>query len=364
MDQMKQACHGAIGKTMAPEATHDTQLDKASQVGDETRPALSVVLVTVKSFCSLRKVVRQLQRQSIVGSIELLLIAPSVANLEDMQSSDVAGFFGIRKIAAGKINDVDKVAASGIRAALAPVVTLLEDHAYPHSGWAERIVAASQNCECVAIGNSFENANPRHILSWSNMLLSYGRWVGAMEAGATDWVSRHNVSFRTSTLHERYGDRLVDYLGRDGGLLEDLRQAGHRFYLEPRAVVSHVNPSRWNSTLSLRIRAGRLYGANRAKRENWATWKRVTYAIGSPLIPVVRLARVWRELFGSDSMERRRRLGWKAAPALLIGLLLDGVGQFMGYSFGFGDSREKLAFFEMDRVEHLRDDDLPVMALD
>ncbi len=41
-------------------------------------------------------------------------------------------------------------------------------------------------------------------------------------------------------------------------------------------------------------------------------------------------------------------------PVPLFGLVLDGVGQFLGYAFGPGDTRRRLARFEHHRVRHLR----------
>ena len=40
-------------------------------------------------------------------------------------------------------------------------------------------------------------------------------------------------------------------------------------------------------------------------------------------------------------------------PALLLGLAFDGAGQMAGYLFGAGRSPDKLAVFEMDRLQHL-----------
>ena len=40
-------------------------------------------------------------------------------------------------------------------------------------------------------------------------------------------------------------------------------------------------------------------------------------------------------------------------PALLLGLVIDGLGEMVDYAAGAGDATETLAVFEMDRVQHL-----------
>jgi hypothetical protein len=51
--------------------------------------------------------------------------------------------------------------------------------------------------------------------------------------------------------------------------------------------------------------------------------------------------------------ERRAALGPRIYPALLAGLVLDGLGQMAGYAFGPGGAPAELATFEMDRGQHL-----------
>ena len=72
------------------------------------------------------------------------------------------------------------------------------------------------------------------------------------------------------------------------------------------------------------------------------------YAAGAPLIPLVRFARISREL------RRPPRPPLRVPPVVLVGLVLDGVGQFLGYAFGAGDTRRKLSRFEHHRVRQVR----------
>jgi hypothetical protein len=151
-----------------------------------------------------------------------------------------------------------------------------------------------------------------------------------------------------------YGDDLVHVLGRGAGLLRDLAAKGHRFYLESEARIAHVNPSLLRSMAKLRFNAGRLSAALRAEREGWSLLRRLAYVAGAPAIPFVRFKRIYDDLFRGG---RRRHLVPKVFPALMLGLLIDGLGEMVGFATGPGDSVETLAVFEMDRMQHVTEAD-------
>ena len=315
-------------------------------------PAISVILVTQDTFATLAKVVDHLQRQTIADRVQVVLVAPTLDALPAEDDPRFAGLHGVERIAVGEIDNVDKAAAPGIRAATAPVVALVEDHAYPEPRYCEALVEAHRG-PWVAVGSTIRNANPQSQLSWTNMLLSYGAWVDPVEGGETNDISRHNVSFKRDALMA-YGDQLEDKLGRGGDLLPDLLKNGGRFYLEPAAKIDHVNPSRLSSTVALRVQGGRLYAAKRMTRERWPVWKRGLYFAAAPLIPPLRFYRVRRDLFGSG---KRPDLAVRMLPALALAVTLDGVGQMLGYATGAGNSDDNLARFEYDRQRHLNTKD-------
>jgi hypothetical protein len=320
-----------------------------NESGQITPPELSVILVTADRFQSLRRTVRHLRAQTIHDRLELIIVAPTEDALNDQYPHEMACFSQVKIIPVGVIEDLDKAAAHGILKASAPVIALIEDHAYPEPQWAEVLLKAHQG-PWAAVGSTVCNANPQSWLSWTNLLIAYGHWVAPVERGPTREVSRHNVSFKKQVL-EPYGAELRRFLGRAGGLLSDLVLQGHTFFLEPEARIHHVNPSRLFSTIQLRFQAGRLYGAMRAVRGGWSLSKRLLYILGGPLIPLVRLYRIHGELFRNG---RCRVLIPRIYPALLFGLILDGAGQMCGYAFGVGKTEQRLAQFEVDRLRHLK----------
>ncbi len=62
-----------------------------------------------------------------------------------------------------------------------------------------------------------------------------------------------------------------------------------------------------------------------------------------------RFVRLRKELFGPGRGISEARHGF----SLLIGLVFDAANQMVGFAAGPGDARERLASFEMDRMELL-----------
>jgi hypothetical protein len=171
------------------------------------------------------------------------------------------------------------------------------------------------------------------------------------ERGEVDELPGHNSSYRRDLL-VAYGDRLPAVLEVESVLQRELKAAGHRFFHEPAAVTSHVNFSRVGPSLMLRFNAGRAFAGYR--RMGWSRATKLKYMVGAPLIPVVRLARI------SGMLRRSDRYSWllpRLLPRLCTNLLLDGLGELVGYIAGPGRSEFYLGSVEFRRERFITDAD-------
>jgi GT2 family glycosyltransferase len=308
-------------------------------------PGLSVILATPGPFATVARTVAHLRRQTIRERLELLLVAPSRERLE-LDAAAVDGFAAVRVVETGEFRSVGRANAAGVRAAVAAVVALAEDHCFPDPDWAERLLAAHAG-PWAAVGPGVRNANPGSAVSWADLLIGYGPWLLPSPARDAEFLPGHNSSYKRDLLLA-LGDRLEERLEAETLLHWELRAAGHRLRFEPAAAVAHTNFSRWRSWVPAQFHNGRLFAGLRARGRS-PGW-RALYAAGSPLIPAVRLLRIWR---GLPSREIRRR-GVAALPALAVGLAVDALGQLLGYAFGVGAARDRVARYEVDRFRHLR----------
>ncbi len=331
------------------------QAEVSRAAADPTQAAMGVVLVTRDCFASIRRTVRFLREQTIANKIELILVGPNAESANDRSPDETSTFHSVKTVGAGgPIDNVDKAAAHGIRAASAPVVTLIEDHAFPEPQYAQALLDAHKGPWAV-VGSVVLNANPDTSISWANLLLAYGSWAEPVQRGESRNISRHNVSFKRGVLEE-FGESLEFFLGRDGGFHQILLKRGHRFFLETGARIYHANPSRLAPTIELRFNGGRLASATRARMGNWPIWRRALYVAGTPLIPLLRARPLYRKVAGNQLFPR-------VCPALLLALILDGIGQMLGFALGQGSTAERLARFEYDRLRHLTPRDRELLKL-
>jgi len=66
-----------------------------------------------------------------------------------------------------------------------------------------------------------------------------------------------------------------------------------------------------------------------------------------------------RRIFRSG---RQRELLPRILPALIMGLVADAFGQLTGYAFGAGDAAQRRISFELNRYQHVTEQDRAVIA--
>lgn len=311
-----------------------------------TMPALSVVLACTDRYPTIAATLAHLAAQTIRERIEVIIVATSRAALE-LPEAAVVPFWGHDVVEIGVFDSIARANAAGARRARAPVIAFTEDHCFPEPGWAEALLQAHEG-PYAAVGPVVRNANPATAVSWADYLIGYGPWAYPSASGDAPFLAGHNSSYKKTVLLD-YGERLEEMLAAETVLHLDLRARGHRLYVCGDAVSAHVNFSRARSWLAVQVHNGRVFAAARARE--WSVSRRAFYALASPLIPLVRFARATRSLvaLGRPATELARVLA-----VLCVGLILDGVGQFLGYALGPGRSERALAHYEFRRVDHVR----------
>jgi hypothetical protein len=127
----------------------------------------------------------------------------------------------------------------------------------------------------------------------------------------------------------------------------DLQSKGHCFCLEPEARTFHLNYERFGPSCVQRVHAGRLFAANRAR--DWSLGRRAFYALASPLIPLVRMARIVQHVRRVHPRHGLLRL----LPVVAVFLVLDGLGEMIGYATGSGRAMQVVSADEFHRERFL-----------
>src|SRR3990170_2053323 len=96
----------------------------------EQAPALSVILITVDHYQTIRRTVAYLRAQTARDRLELVLLAPSRQQLA-ADAAELREFRHLQIIELGRVTSTAHARAVGIRAALAPVIAFVEEHSFP-----------------------------------------------------------------------------------------------------------------------------------------------------------------------------------------------------------------------------------------
>lgn len=312
-------------------------------------PALSSIILTPDDYGVIAKTVRHLRAQSIASRIELLIVAPR-ADQVHMPPEVQASFHSVRFVETGTFESFAAARAAGVAAASAPYVAFNEDHSFPDPGWAEALLDAHRR-GYTGVAPRMENANPQSALSWAAMLLHFGGVLESEYGFETPHpAASHNMSYSRAALLDM-GDRLSELLLAELFLHDALRANGHRFWVEPAAQTRHVNISLIGPALVHAWLGGRMYGGLRPMFGSWPAFRRIIYAAGSPVIPLLRLSRVIPEI-------RRKRVGRRLLPRLLapiaIILVVHAAGEAAGYLFGLGQTRISYSEKETRRDRYVR----------
>jgi hypothetical protein len=285
-------------------------------------PALSVVLAT-DAFATIEPVVQRLRAQTAAARVELVVVT--------MRPDEDPGGNGLAGCVVVEVEDVvplPAARAAGIRAATAPLVFVGETHTFPDDGWAEALIDAHDGEDWAAVVPGFGNANPAGTLSWAAFLLDYGAWLDVLPHRELEHIPTYNTAYRRADLLG-FGPRLDRLVTPGDELIVELRAAGARFVFEPSARIAHLNVAAPRAWIQERYLGGLLTATSRMERWSWG--RRLLYAAGSPLIPVVVLGRV---AGGTRAARRAHGLRWSVYPAMLLGAVVSAFGELVGYLGG------------------------------
>lgn len=300
-------------------------------------PEISVVVLAQRDSAQLRLMLRSLRAQSVAPRLGLIVVTPADRPLA-LRPEDVEGLHGAEIVEVVPVAPEGAAKAAGVRAARSPLVAFAEDHSYPAPGWAAAMIEAHRELEDAAVvGPVMGNANPDSAVSWGCFLIYYGHWLAGRGRERVGHVPANQSCYKRAALLA-YGERLAELLQSESVLHWDLAARGQGVVLDSAARVFHLNHSNLTSATREYFWASRIFAASRAA--GWRAPRRACYALGSPLLPAVRLRRVLRET---------RRAALEAsvvaralAPALLI-LGAGAAGELLGYATGPGDADARLA---------------------
>ena len=299
------------------------------------------MLVVYRDSENLRLALERLIAQTAVSLLECVLVTPSKTKMDWIPSLLQSMRWQLVEI--DSIKSAGMAKATGVAAASGPLVCFLEDHSYPDPSWAESLIRAHENGEFAAVGPVVLNANPGTGASWGCFLVYYGQYMWARPQEQLKHLPANHSCYRRALLLD-YGKRLPDLLEAEIVIHRDLLARGYRLFQEPSARTYHLNHSRLRPTIEEYFWASRVFAAERAS--GWGALRRMLYAVGSPLLPLIRSARILSDV---RHARLQRRVWVNAIAATLSTLSAGAAGEMVGYAVGAGQAKERLQRFESQR---------------
>jgi GT2 family glycosyltransferase len=317
----------------------------AAQDKHSAEPALAAIVVVPGKYDTVRCTMSHLQAQTVVKQIEIIFVTPSHKQLRP-EESELAPFHSWHVVEIGRVTSIAHGYATGIHHAHAPIVALTQDHAFPDNKWAELFVAAHKQHWAV-VGPKMGNGNPNTMISWADFYMSYGEWAHPASSGAVRHLPGHNSSYKRDILLENTNE-LENLLEAESVFHRRLNAQGYELMLESGTCTLHLNYATWSSWLKKRYYQGRQFASTWARSWSWA--RRLLFIAATPIIPCVRLWRLQRHIRRGQAFSFLIFL----MPALLLGLLAEGIGHMIGYTAGPGNCIEKVTKYEFDRMKHVK----------
>jgi hypothetical protein len=283
-----------------------------------------------------------MQAQTVATELECILVARSRKDVT-RASVELEGMAYWQIVETERLESWGAAKAAGVWTAKAPLVAFIEDHSYPHKDWAEAFLKTHRRGNYAAVGPVVLNANPKSNISWGCFLVYYGMYMWARPEEDVRHLAANHSCYRREVLLN-YGPRLPDMLEAEIVLHGDLLAKGYKLVQEPTAMVYHINYSRLGPTLNEYYMASRVFAAERA--EDWRHLRKIVYALGSPLLPLIRQRRILADArrAGLD----KKTLWWPFIPMMLT-LCAGAMGEMLGYAIGAGCTKSRLIQFEKER---------------
>ena len=308
-----------------------------------SNPSISAIVLTNGSYDSVKITMGYLQAQTVAEQIEIVLVTPTNNQLQ-LKESELACFHSWRVVEIGEINSMGHGYMAGINQSNAPIIALTQDHAFPDNKWAELFIKAHQQ-PWAAVGPEMGNGNPNTMISWADFYISYGEWAHPTSSGIVRHLPGHNSSYKRDILI-KYGAGLGDLLEAESILYRRLKSSGYEFLLESGTCTQHINHAKWKSWMRKRYYQGRQFMSTWVK--SWPWFSRLLFIFTTPLIVCLRLLRLRRHICRGKGF----RFYIYLAPALLLGLLAEGIGHILGCVAGIGNCSQEMVKYEFDRLKH------------
>lgn len=283
---------------------------------------LSVVVASKNTSRTIGLCLKALTEQAQTMDIEIFVLDASTDGSDEIARQ----FRGINVIRADPTCLVPELWKKGIELTSGRSVAFTTANFIPSGTWIGELMALLQS-DHAAIGGVFEKLQPDELSQWAVYFLRYAAYLPALSSRLASQLAADNAVYRR-WVFEKYPDLLVDGFW-EHEVNRRLTADGHSLFLSSSLRVSMGYFSAPADFFRQRFLHGRTFGAERAAYTS--TLKRIFYIVASPLIPLVLLARVTRNVL---KYSPHRVKFFQSLPWLIFYAFGWAFGELSGYLAG------------------------------
>jgi glycosyltransferase involved in cell wall biosynthesis len=301
-------------------------------------PRLSIVIPSYNAAATIESCLGALLPQCDESTAEIIVVD---SGDDDTARRVAEGFPAVRLICCAERHYPGGARNLGVARARGDLIGFIDADCIAAPNWVARVIEAHDG-EHPVIGGVVGIAGARGRLDWAAYFCSFHRWMSGTPSGPMADIPACCLSYRRSVL-DRFGPFGSHGFSSDTELNWRVAGAGHPLRLDATIHVSHIHHPTWRSFVRRQYTRGHAFARMRVAVQRFSPMRRLLYAGGSIVLPVLlslRLARrVWgrrSRVPGGDLAGTYRRALVRAAPLVFLGFAFWAGGELVGYVRGGG----------------------------
>jgi glycosyltransferase involved in cell wall biosynthesis len=281
---------------------------------------LSVVIASQNARHSIGECLSAILKQQKGREIEIVVADNSTDGSADIVRSQ---FPQASVVSCPPAHLIPQLWEAGIRQTSGDIIALTSGHCVPDENWIDEIDKAHQTTYA-GVGGAIENETSADLVDWAIYFMRYSRHMLPFSPEQVNDVAADNASYKRHAIDRCLASREDGFW--ETGVHAELRKRGDRLWRTPAIVVRHKKSFSFAGFMAQRFRHGRKFGVDRTIALSGAG--RLMHIVSSPLIPVLYLSRIMREVLKKKRSLHKFLL---ASPLLLSFVASWSVGELSGY---------------------------------
>lgn len=289
----------------------------------------SIIIPSYNSAATILPCLRSVTQQHFAEPYEVIVVDSSVDATPELICQH---FPTVTLLHFDQRTDAGSARNIGIQHAEGDLICLIDSDCIADPAWLRTIVAAHYD-NYAAVGGAILNGNPDNVIGWAGYLAEFREFFPFHAKQIVPHIASCNISYKR-WVFDRYGGFLCDYYPQEDLVFNlQLNQAKELILFDPAIKVAHLNKTSLNHFLRHQYRIGQITATVLKQvpflRGHVIAHSRILTLLAAPVLPWVKFWNTFRVVQESDDY---RNAFFRAAPLLLFGLWLWGIG-FGGGAF-------------------------------